>query len=212
MGGLTRARAGVAGAALIAVAVGAGVVLIGNDEDKVEVETAAAPQLLPTPTKEPKPACTTAERRFVPTTVSIPSVDKRISVLPLPRDLSDIPGTPPLTLLGKSSMAFDLGSGIRPGDKRGNVLLNAHTFPDGSALGNKLLDGLRKGDEIVLSGPAGKLCYEVTKRVEVLASVGSKEYYATKGRPQIAIVVCSGERLGPGEWTKRTLWFASPMV
>jgi len=27
----------------------------------------------------------------------------------------------------------------------------------------------------------------------------------------VVIVVCSGERLGPGDWTHRTLWFASPV-
>ena len=35
-------------------------------------------------------------------------------------------------------------------------------------------------------------------------------YSVTDGPPQLAIVVCSGRRLGPGVWTKRTVWFASP--
>jgi sortase (surface protein transpeptidase) len=108
-------------------------------------------------------------------------------------------------------MAFDTGNGIKPGDDRGNALLNAHTYPDGSALGNKLLEGLKKGDRIVVKGAGGHICYDVTKRVEVPAGV-YKPYFDKKGSPQIAIVVCSGDRLGPGVWTKRTIWFASPIA
>jgi len=36
-------------------------------------------------------------------------------------------------------------------------------------------------------------------------------YYNSTGQPQLAIIVCSGQRLGPGVWTRRTLWFASPV-
>jgi len=50
----------------------------------------------------------------------------------------------------------------------------------------------------------------VTERVEVLAEDGLPRYYAKTGRAQLAIVVCSGRRLGPGVWEKRTIWFASP--
>ena len=38
------------------------------------------------------------------------------------------------------------------------------------------------------------------------------DYYARRGRPQLAIVVCSGPRLGPRNWATRTVWFASPHV
>lgn len=55
-----------------------------------------------------------------------------------------------------------------------------------------------------------RLCYRVTERVEVLASRGLPRYYTKHGPPQLAIVVCSGRRLGPGVWEKRTVWFASP--
>lgn len=181
---------------------------VANRGDSTEPVAAA-----PAPIPAPAPAtCSTATKRFIPTTVSIPGVDKQIPVLPLREDVNGIPGTPPLTLVGKNSMAFDLSSGIRPGDPAGNVLLNAHTFPDGSALGNKLLKGLQEGDRIVVGGLGAQLCYQVSERTEVLASKGSKRYYATKGDPQVAIVVCSGRRIGPGNWTKRTLWFASPVA
>jgi sortase (surface protein transpeptidase) len=117
---------------------------------------------------------------------------------------------PPLTSLGKTEMAFDLGSGIDPGAAAGNALLNAHTWPDGSALGNKLLAGLQQGDQIVVHGLLGQICYRVTDRVEVPADDPGIRYFAKTGSPQIAIIVCSGQRLGPGVWTKRTIWYASP--
>ena len=123
-----------------------------------------------------------------------------------------MPGVPPLTSGGKAVFAWDREQGIRPGDPAGNVLLNAHTWPDGSALGNHLLAGLHRGDRIVVRGDTARLCYRVTERVEVLAERGLPRYYATDGAPQLAIVVCSGRRLGPGEWEKRTVWFASPTV
>jgi len=127
-----------------------------------------------------------------------------------PRDANGVPGIPPLTDAGKSVFAWDREQGIRPGDPAGNVLLNAHTWPDGSALGNQLLAGLRRGDQIVVRGVEARLCYRVTERVEVLAERGLPRYYTADGPPQLAIVVCSGRRLGPGLWEKRTVWFASP--
>ena len=127
-----------------------------------------------------------------------------------PRDAAGIPGIPPLSSAGKNVFAWDREQGIRPGDPRGNVLLNAHTWPDGSALGNRLLGSLDRGDRIRVRGANSQLCYRVTERVEVLAADGLPRYYAKDGRPQLAIVVCSGRRLGPGVWEKRTIWFASP--
>ena len=70
----------------------------------------------------------------------------------IPRDANGVPGVPPLTDAGKTEFAFDPDQGVRPGDRRGNVLLNAHTWPDGSGLGNQLLDGMRRGTMIVVSG------------------------------------------------------------
>ncbi len=162
------------------------------------------------PVATPEPTCSTTTKAFIPISVSIPGVSKKINILPLPREANGVPGTPPLTSLGKQSMAFDLGNGIRPGALKGNALLNAHTYPDGSALGNTLLDELEEGEQFQVQGPLGYICYEVTDRREVPAGV-YKPYFDKKGKPQIAIVVCSGERIGPGNWTKRTLWFASPV-
>jgi hypothetical protein len=131
-------------------------------------------------------------------------------VITPPRDAADLPGVAPLNSTGKTVFAWDRKQGIRPGDRRGNVLLNAHTWPDGSALGNQLLRSLDRGDRIVVRGAAGsRLCYRVTERVEVLAEDGLARYYARTGQHQLAIVVCSGRHLAPGVWEKRTVWFAT---
>jgi hypothetical protein len=52
----------------------------------------------------------------------------------------------------------------------------------------------------------------VTEEVEVLAERGLPRYYTKDGPPQLAILVCSGRRLAPGVWEKRTVWFAAPSV
>lgn len=226
----------VVGAATIVILLGAGLVVIGSADAEPrptpqltvpvpppvaaplkQASTPPAPTALPVPPPSgralplpPSGPCSTAERAFLPTSVSIPGV-ATTTVVALPRDAHNVPGVPALTSAGKTQMAFDLGNGVRPGGTKGNALLNAHTWPDGSALGNTLLAGLHKRDRIIVRGGVGQLCYEVTDRVEVPADDEAVRYFAETGRPQIAIVVCSGKRLGPGNWTERTLWFASPV-
>lgn len=179
----------------------------------------APPSATPTPTPSPasvvptraaSPSCPTSAKPFAPTSITVPGVARNTAVITPPRDANDVPGTPPLTDAGKAVFAFDREQGVRPGDTQGNVLLNAHTYPDGSALGNRLLLGLARGSRIVVRDGGERLCYRVTQEVQVLATDGLADYYAKKGKPQLAIVVCSGRRLGAGQWEKRTIWFASP--
>lgn len=165
----------------------------------------------PEPSPSPESSCADVQRAFAPRSISVPGVTNASVVAP-PRDAYGIPGVPPLTSAGKAVFAWDREQGIRPGDPGGNVLLNAHTWPDGTALGNRLLAGLQPGDRIVVRGADARLCYRVTERVEVPAQRRMLRYYRTDGPPQLAIVVCSGRRLGPGLWEKRTVWFASPSV
>ncbi|MEZ0580108.1 class F sortase [Nocardioides sp. MH1] len=166
--------------------------------------TVDAPTLAPLPGPCDRPAA----HPFTPLQISIKGVVDDAAVYGVPRDSRGVTGVLPES--DKADFAWDLG-GIRPGSKRGNVLLNTHTWPDGSALGNALLDGLDKGDEILLNGGADTLCYRVTKRIEVLASDGYPPYYREDGPPRVAIIVCSGTRTGPGQWTHRTIWFARPV-
>ncbi|SDS96147.1 hypothetical protein SAMN04488570_3150 [Nocardioides scoriae] len=157
------------------------------------------------------PACPSrVTRPFEPTTVTVAGVVRDAAVVTPPRPSPEVPGTPPTTTAGKTVFAFDRAQGVRPGDGRGNVLLNAHTWPDGSALGNRLLEGLREGGRVVLADGDRRLCYRVTDRVEVPADAPYFRYYDRRGPAQVAIVVCSGQRLGPGIWTERTVWFARP--
>lgn len=145
---------------------------------------------------------------FTPKRITIPNITTRARVI-MPRRLAGrVPGDPPLTAAGKEMFAFDKYSGIYPGFPFGVVRMNAHVWPDGSAVGNRMLKRLKVGNRIVVLGETKKLCYRVTQKVTVDASKTYLPYYRQDGKPRLGIVVCSGKRLGPGVWTKRTIWFA----
>lgn len=210
-----RSAAGVA-AATLAVVVAACLLawsLLGTDlEDPApEVAPATTPtRTVPAPAVAPVPGpCDRPPRKpFTPERISIDGIADAAAVIGVARDSRGVTGVLPES--DKTDFAWDLG-GIRPGSRHGNVLLNTHTWPDGSALGNALLDDLDEGDELVVTGDGAQLCYRVTQRIEVLASKGYPPYYAEHGPPRAAIIVCSGTRVGPGQWTHRTIWFARPV-
>ncbi|MFC5731587.1 MULTISPECIES: class F sortase [Nocardioides] len=159
-------------------------------------------------------ACPAVTRPFKPTALTIPNVVQRTRVLALGRDRRGVPRTPPLTERGKWQFAWDKAT--RAGSRYGVVRLNAHTYPGsaGAALGNRLLSRLQVGARIVATGPDGaRLCYRVTKRRSVRAERTSAfaTYYHDSGPPRLAILVCSGKRRGPGNWSHRTIWWATPV-
>lgn len=164
-------------------------------------------------TKKPteQPSCKQSGS-FVPVSAIITHVDGTVTVIGAERDSHGTPGTPPLTNAGKRMLAWDM-PGVRPGSSAGNVLLNAHTWPDGSALGNTMLKNLQLGDNIVLRGANGEVAkYRVSQRLEVsVANYPQDRVYASGGSPQLVITACSGLRIGPGDWVNRTLWFATPV-
>ena len=206
-----RVAAGVvAGILLVVVAVW---VLRSPADTPVATRPTPTPTPTPSPTASPNPPpCDSpATEPFTPTRITVPGVIRNATVVALPRDGNNVPSVPPVSEAGKQQVAWDRPPGIKPGSRKGNVLLNTHTWPDGSALGNELLDDFQKGDRIIVRGDGATLCYEVDKRVEVLASDGYPPYFDREGSPQIAIIVCSGRRLGPGNWTHRTMWFATPV-
>jgi hypothetical protein len=92
------------------------------------------------------------------------------------------------------------------------VLLSGHTWPDGSALGNAMLNNLRAGDRVVLTGKKGqKACYRIGRRTSYpYNKVPSETAFRNSGPEQLVIVTCSGTRTSPGHWTHRTLWYAVP--
>lgn len=159
--------------------------------------------------------CTQVDRGFRPTSLTIDGVVEPTKVLALGQDHEGVPRPPPLTERGKWQFAWDKAAGVRPGSPEGVVRLTAHTYPRdgsyGSALGNLLLDRLRTGASLEVSGAGGeRLCYRVTRKVEVSAKASLSGYYSTIGSPRLAILVCSGRRRGPGDWTRRTIWYAEP--
>jgi hypothetical protein len=166
---------------------------------------------------DPKPCYRPATAPFKPTRITVPGVTRDAAVLALPRDSANVPQAPPISSVGKTQFAWSVRPDPMPGDPQGNVLINAHTWPDGTALGNHLLDGLEVGGRIIVHGVSDDgqeqtLCYQVTKRDVIVASDGSYEYYERNGPPQIALIVCSPPRLGPGNWLHRTIWYASPLA
>lgn len=162
----------------------------------------------PAPAASPDRCAGQASKGFVPTAISVDGVVRGAEVRDLPRDVNGVVGVPPVA--DKEVFAWDRG-GVEPGSRKGHVLLNTHTWPDGSAMGNRLLEELQVGDGLTLSGAGEKACYEVSRRVEVREEDGYPGWSAQDGPARVVIVVCSGERLGPGRWTHRTLWFATPV-
>lgn len=209
MGVMTRERARAGATAAVVVAIVVGLLWWLGDRPGAPSLVAPSPALtLPADTLAAR--CAPA-KPFRPVAAVITGL--RAPVVALPRDANDVPRTPQLTPAGKGQVAWDQPPGPMPGSRHGNVLLNTHTWPDGSALGNRLLDRLHEGDRFELRGAAGqRLCYRVTERVEVRAADGFPRYYEDIGRPQAAIIVCSGRRLGPENWTHRTIWFARPVT
>lgn len=154
---------------------------------------------------------------FRPTSLAIPRVVGSTRVLALGQDQHGVPRPPPLTERGKWQFAWDKAAGVRPGGAEGVVRLTAHTYPrdgsHGSALGNVLLARLRPGASLDVSGRHGeRLCYRVTRRIQVPANASLSGFYATTGSPRLAILVCSGIRRGPGDWSHRTIWYAEPAL
>jgi hypothetical protein len=179
------------------------------------VQQAMAPGSVLKP--RPGPCSRPTTSPFTPTRITVPGVTRDATVLSLPRDSANVPEAPPISDVGKTQFAWSRSPDPLPGTPKGNVLLNAHTWPDGTALGNRLLDGLQLGDRILVHGRSADghkqtLCYRVTKRDVIVASDGSYEYYERAGPPQLALIVCSPPRLGPGNWLHRTIWYAAPLV
>lgn len=169
-----------------------------------------------------RPCAPGAPGPFIPTEFDIPGVITPAPVLALPRDSRGTPDVAPLTVAGMHEFAWDeapvpgvpAAIGISPGSGQGNALFNAHTWPwpAGGALGNDMLLRLRPGKVIMLHGKNVTQCYRVTKQIQVPAVGEYPNFYNRTGPPQIAIIVCSGVRAGPGDWLSRTIWFASPFT
>lgn len=144
---------------------------------------------------------------FKPAKARIPAVGRTVGVVVVQRTSNNQVGAGPTTEEGKWLMAMDPKT--RPGSGRGTVLLSAHTWPDGSALGNAMLKNLRSGDRITMVGKYGEqACYGIYKRVSYPKNEVPPETFSAGGFERLVIVTCSGRRNGPGNWSHRTVWYA----
>ncbi|MFL6024735.1 MAG: class F sortase [Marmoricola sp.] len=152
--------------------------------------------------------CKRPARGFVPTYAGIPAIGRSVKVIQVQRKSNGQIGAGPTTTEGKWLMSMDPKT--KPGSHQGSVLLAGHTWPDGSALGNAMLENLWTGNGIVLSNGDTRACYRVNRRSSYPADEVPSSAFRTSGPEQVVVVACSGKRLGPGNWTRRTLWFATP--
>lgn len=150
---------------------------------------------------------------FRPVSMAVPGVGSRIPVIAVRRDRSGTPGVAPVSTRGKRVFAWD-APGVHPGAVRGNVLMNAHAWPDGSALGNAILRKVWRGTTLRVRGSSDQVfCYRVYQRTSYKAeNAPLSRVYNRRGAHQLVIITCSGRRLGPGRWSHRTVWFAGPIV
>lgn len=169
----------------------------------VQPETQASSQPSVAP---PAPRATIRYRAFLPEAVVVG--DAQHSVQRLPRIEVEGGVSSPVPV-GDDSYAWDEES-AKPGSSRGVAIFTAHTYsPPEQALGNQLLAKLRVGDTLSVEGERVSATYRVYKRVSgPLADYPVDEVLDMRGKPSLAITVCSGTPVGPGHWTERTVWFA----
>ena len=166
-----------------------------------------------TPSADAGPAaerCARPTKGFVPTKARIPAIGRTVKVIQVPRKSNGQIGAGPTTTAGKWLMSMDPKT--KPGSHQGSVLLSGHTWPDGSALGNAMLEHLFVGNGIVLYNDYVHACYHVNTRKSYPVNEVPRRIFRTTGYEEVVIVACSGKRLGPGNWTRRTIWYATPWV
>jgi hypothetical protein len=154
-------------------------------------------------------ACQRPAHRFVPVKAALPALGRSVGVIQVSRSHGAV-GAGPVTQRGKWLMAMDPQT--RPGSGRGTVILSGHAWPDGSALGNAMVRDLQVGNFVKLRGKKGqRACYQVAERASYRANkVPLRKVFRPRGPERVVIVTCSGRRLGPGHWTRRTVWYAVP--
>lgn len=157
-------------------------------------------------------ACQRPAHGFVPVVASLPALGRTVGVVQVHRTRLNAVGAGPLTQRGKWLMAMDPVT--RPAAGHGTVILSGHAWPDGSALGNAMVRYLQVGQRVKLFGKRGqRACYQITQRISYPANaVPARRIFRPRGPERLVIVTCSGRRLGPGHWTRRTIWYAVPVL
>jgi hypothetical protein len=106
---------------------------------------------------------------------------------------------------------------VKPGSASGLVVMTAHSWPDGTALGNWLMTHLAVGDVLVLDGDHGqRQCYRIAgKQIYPRESVPWTQTYGPHPPgtpPRLTITICYWPRLGPENWLNREVWTAVPIT
>ena len=154
--------------------------------------------------------CASTPSPTVGSTITFDGHGRSLPMLALSVDADGAPATPPNNE-GFTVAWFNQGPMV--GSRRGNVILTAHTFRYGGALGNELNRGLlHTGDIIRISDASGStVCYEFTRALKInVADYDPKSsiLYDPTGNPQIVLVVCADYPLTSGEPAARMLYFA----
>lgn len=229
------AKIGVAAGVLILIVVGA-IAFFNQGGDSPTVTASPSPgltrqetiaptpsQAAPTPTPTPTPAatptptptpssdqCTTATGGFQASTLEIPDLGVTSHVMSVAYDDEGNPGAPPLD--DAQGTAWFNGS-AEVGSDQGTSMLNIHTYRNGGALGNQLLDELSNGATLELTDGSGNTaCYEVYERVKVhvdtVTDAELDRLHADGGDPEAVIVVCDDFNWDEEFWETRVLWYA----
>lgn len=177
----------------------------------------ASPQTSTVAAGGPVPAgCSTQASPIVPTRITMGSVTTDSPVLSLGLAGDGSIETPPFDQ--PRSVGWFNG-GPKPGAAQGKVVLTAHTFHKGGALGNALHDeksGLKVGDVIRVTDASGKtLCYRYTKQAKLLVKnydPNSTAVYDNDGKPMLAIVICWDWDAARKFWDSRVVYYAEPLA
>lgn len=181
-------------------------------EKQLPVYTPGMTPTQPTPDDQPVPAdCETHPGPLVGTTLTLQGHGKAMPMLELGKAADGSPATPPGND-GYTIAWYDQGPQV--GSASGHVILTAHTFRYGGALGNELNSGLlSEGDIFRISDGSGQtVCYRFSHALKVLVDdydPTSDVLYDASGAPQLVLVVCADYPLtGHGEPQARALYYA----
>lgn len=170
----------------------------------VYADTQASPEPSVKPTAPRQPI---RNKAFLPQAVVVGDTSHRVHRLPRVEVEGGVSSPVPP---GKDTYAWDEES-AKPGSSRGVAIFTAHTYsPPEQALGNQLLARLKVGGTLAVKGRGVTAVYRVTKQFSgPVGKYPDTEVDDMDGPPRLAITVCSGTPVGPGDWTERTVWFAS---
>ena len=155
--------------------------------------------------------CATQATAMTPARMTIPSMDLDTQVLSLGLADDGSIATPPFS---QPDAVGWFNQGPKPGADKGKVVLTAHTFHAGKALGNKLFEkdhGLKPGALITLRDAQGKVqCFRFTTAQKIAVKdydPDSTAVYDNLGDPMLAIVICWDYEPATKFWASRIVFY-----